>query len=199
MGTTMVEGNGMDSEAATATYLAGLNFDEMDYRTARAACFLTPAGIAMTPDWLMDTAAHADQRYKALSVLYPPGTMHTERNLMRDLSEAAMEVAAWMESQQVKSLAFAGPFGPDLPLKGERVRINKGSVVYSTNPKAEKGTVILQRDQTVQLRSADRGYINESARTDRGEARVVGSTVRWSGASGYWRWTDASNVMRLSD
>ena len=113
---------------------------------------------------------------------------------MREVRETAIEVAAWMEANQAKSLRYAGPFGPAVPLKSEIVSIQKGAVIYSTNPSESKQEVTLTRGMTVRLRAAHRGYLNTEARPDRGEKRVVNSTVAWSGAGSYLRWTDASNV-----
>ena len=56
----------MDADEATDCYLVGLNLEEKEYRQAHAACFMTPLGVEITPEWLLQTAAVADERYKAL-------------------------------------------------------------------------------------------------------------------------------------
>ncbi|HJV96921.1 MAG TPA: hypothetical protein VJ608_12825 [Albitalea sp.] len=180
-------------QGAYAWHLAGINFVEMDYRLAREACYRTPTGVLITPAWLLETATRANERYRELSFLYPAGTVHTERNLMRELTDHALEVAAWMEANGEKEAIFAGPFGPALPRKGERVQIRRGAVVYSTHPHQKMST--LQRALTVRVHSADRGYVDTAARASRTEKRVTPAHIHWVGAGGYWRWTDAENLV----
>lgn len=118
---------------------------------------------------------------------------------MRELSEHALDVAAWMEAQGMKEAAFAGPFGPPLPAKGDRVQIRRGALVLSTSPRAK--SVSLQRALTVTVHSAHRGWVEPAARcrtggrAASGERDVKGPEIHWAGAGGYWRWTDAANIV----
>lgn len=181
-------------EAGLVWSLSEQDFVEMDYGYLRQRCYRTAEGFALTPGWLLETAERAEARYRELQFRFPPGTVHTERNLMRELSEGAMEVAAWMEAKGLESAIYAGPFGPKLPTRGAKVLIRRGAEVFSTSPSVKRAE--LGRALRVTASSVDGGYIDVRAREGRNEERVRTAQVHWAGAGGYWRWTDANNIVR---
>lgn len=56
---------------AAGWYLDGVAFGELDYREARDACYVTPAGMLITPEWLLEIATRASARHDELYVHYP--------------------------------------------------------------------------------------------------------------------------------
>lgn len=188
-----MEQGGVQASAAVVWTLTERDFVESDYRTVREQCYRTAAGLKITPAWLLALAERAEARHSELSFRFPAGTVHTERNMMRDLAEHALEVASWMEATGQKEAVYAGPFGPSLPRRGSQVRLRRGAEVFSTHPtvkRAELGRVLV-----VKAHSIDGGHVDMSARAGRNERRVRNPEVHWAGTGGYWRWTDANNIL----
>lgn len=152
--------------------------------------------VKYTPATLLEMAAKAQARYEELRVQFPPGTINRERNEARELSETALACASWMESHGHTELANVGPFMTVKPRPGSRVRIRKGSRIFSTHPSIGPEGTVSTRDQAVLVRSVNAGYVDR--RYQRSSEEIVQGTVRWAGAGGYWRWTDINNVELLS-
>jgi hypothetical protein len=164
---------------------------EMDYRTAWEFSWRTNPGVVITPQWLSDVAVRAEARYKELLEAHPAGTIHDERNIMHTIAESALIVGEWMERTGLKSATFAGPFGPALPQRGQRVVIRRGAVV-----RYRGADTTTQRVQHVSVFSADRGYVDYREGSRPGQCVPVRQAqVSWAGAGGYWRDTDANNLV----
>lgn len=181
------------ANAAVVWTLTERDFLESEYRAVREQCYRTAQGFKITPAWLLEMAEKAEARHNELSFRFPAGTVHTERNMMRDLAEHALEVAAWMERRGQTEAVYAGPFGPKLPTRGGTVRLKRGAEVFSTHPQAKRAE--LGRVLVLKAYSVNGGYIDMSAREWRNEQRVRNPEVHWVGAGSYWRWTDANNIV----
>lgn len=144
----------------------------------------------LTFDDLMAFAEKAEQLYRERSALYPSGTVDDARNDARRQMENALVCAAWLERSGITALTFVGPFGPVLPQRGDRVRIAKGAEIRSTHPK-KKGGVTNGRILTVTVLDAYPGYVDRY----HGHPEVVQPKIQWVGAGGYFRWTDACNLV----
>lgn len=147
-----------------------------------------------TPASLLALAGEKEELYRQLLALHPPGTINDDRNAARDLSEIALECAQWMEGRGIAVLAHVGPFHSFVPKRGDRVRIKKGSIVFSTAPGIDRQGVVTQRAQLVTVHDADRGYFSSDGYRGSDGDRLRQGQVRWAGAGGYWRWTDLNNV-----
>ncbi len=88
---------------------------------------------------------------------------------------------------------YVRAFGPRIPSKGRMVKIREGPVVYSTHPSMRQA--VLGRDLVVKVHSADRGWVGTGVNFSGSEVVVRQAQVHWSGTGGYWRWTDANNIV----
>lgn len=151
-----------------------------------------------TPESLLQIATGAETRYKGLLVEFPPGTSNDERNDARRRMEQALVCAEWMQTGGHTELTHVGPFGAIDLKQGDRIRIRKGAVVFSTAPNIGREGVTLPRAQVVTVRSVDQGYVDTDHHyhrsRDKDASPVRQARVRWSGAGSYWRWTDITNV-----
>ena len=170
-------------------------FDAKAYRADRLGAFTTTGEHPLTPDVLLAMAERADSEYRELLKQFPPGTVHDRRNMMHEVSECALMCAEWLEQQDCKAMAFVGPFGPKMPIRGIRVVIRKGARVFGTRPGTPKEGALNTRDRTVTVRDCDRGYVDWSGiRRSGAEYNFRQARVTWAGAGGYWCWTDANNL-----
>ena len=193
MGDVAVDQGAAQANGAVVWTLTERDFLESDYRRVRELGYRTVRGFKITPGWLLELAQRAEARHGDLLFRFPPGTVHTERNMMCDLSEHALEAAAWMEGAGLTEAVYAGPFGPALPPRGSKVRLRRGAEVLSTHPKVKRA--VLGRDLVVNAHSINSGFIDMTARVGRNEQRVRNPEVHWAGSGGYWRWTDANNIL----
>lgn len=145
--------------------------------------------VTITPAWLLGVAQRANSRHLELSIEHPPGTVHLERNIMRELSESAGIVAEWMQRQAIREAIHAGPFGPALPARGDFVRVRRESVV-----RCGQQEHVSQKAQRVRVHFADRGYVDPSEIDACGRRVVRQSKITWPGTGGLWRQTDANNI-----
>jgi hypothetical protein len=172
---------------------ASSTFDVKAYRALVLAAYTTSGPVLLTPGGLLAMAEEADSEYKALLKEFPPGTVNDRRNVMREVSESAVCCAGWLEKQPCTSMLFVGPFGPQLPHRGSKVVIRKGSRVFGTNLSMDG--VLSVRDQAITVHSSDRGFVDSSGITRSGpEYGFRQAKVTWAGSGGYWRWTEANNV-----
>jgi hypothetical protein len=158
-----------------------------------------PKGIELipgpfSPASLLTLAAEQEERHRQLLEQFPPGTINDDRNAARELSEIALECARWMEMRGIAEMAHVGPFHTFLPKRGDRIRIKKGAIVFSTAPGVGREGVAVTRAQVVTVRDADRGYVSSDGFRGSGDDRFRQGQVRWAGVGGYWRWTDLNNV-----
>jgi hypothetical protein len=75
--------------------------------------------------------------------------------------------------------------------KGERVRIKRDAIVYSTHPRRKNRVVARPYAATVWDSYPEYRDPNDSD-------KMKSATVHWVGAGGYWCWTDAANVEKLT-
>ncbi|WP_404667049.1 hypothetical protein [Roseateles asaccharophilus] len=141
----------------------------------------------LTAEGLLAIAVEADAEYQRLLALHPPGTFNAERNDAREKAEQALICAQWMEKQGATTLAFVGPLG-DAPFKrGDLVRVRKGAIMRSTNPKVPRQGQAYMGTRPIKIHGIDRGYLR-----DREE--VVQPRINWAGTGGYWCWVEANDV-----
>lgn len=144
---------------------------------------------AFTADSLMEIAAAAERRYRALAAQFGPGIIHDERDDARREMEDAIAFAACMAENRVASARYVGPFGNPSSLPGERIRVAKGVRIFGTGPAMTKAGIQVGRALSVTVHSIHEGSVS------RAEAGLVRQpTVHWAGSGGYWRWTDLNNV-----
>lgn len=142
-----------------------------------------------TPARLLDLSTQQDLKYRHLLEMHPPGTVHEGRNSAHQRSEQALACAEWMERNGIERLRLVGPFGTLSFTRGQHVRLAKGSIIYGTGSGIPRGGKPLGRETAVTLHSIDPGYVDVSTR------EVRQPKVTWAGSGGYWRWTDANNVL----
>lgn len=156
-----------------------------------------------TPERLLEIAQIAEMRYQQLSILFPPGTFHDERNDSRRVMEDALIAAAWMETNGFAELKFVGSFGPvpfsrrefHVPLERRpQVRIPKGAMVHE-NHIGGPGSAA-KTSYTVRLHSFDEGWINHFP-DRRDDTMVRNPGVSWAGTGGKWRYAAMSDVVFL--
>lgn len=168
-------------------------FDVAAYRAAVRADFTVSEEL--TAARLLEIAEKSEARYQELLAQYPPGTVNDERNRMRERREAALVCAEWLERKGLPSATHVGPFGPELPARGQSVTVKKGSTVFGTGSDIGREGRVSARAQVVKVHSVNRGYIDMSGTSRPTWEQVRNAEVHWAGAHGYWRWTDANNIV----
>lgn len=146
-----------------------------------------PDGGYYTPAYLLDIANRACEDYKTLRL--SGGALFTgnEADQAYSLYRRALLCARWMLRHRHKKLRYVGPMGCANLQKGDRVRIRAGSVFFASSKFGEMTKHVLDRAQTVTVRSV----VNKGA-IELG--RVVQPSLTWYGSGGKFRTTDLNNV-----
>jgi hypothetical protein len=147
---------------------------------------------------LLDTAI--DAAFKAASIAdrieVPSIEQARLRMKCRETTEHAMLCAVYMENRGIQALKYVGPFG-SVPFKvGDKVRIRRGTQVYTTNPKYA-GSKIAGTTHVITVFDISPGWVCKDEGMQDG-IRMSQPTVRWAGTGGYWCWVDANNVEQIT-
>lgn len=148
-----------------------------------------------TKESLMEIALENQVIYENLSIEFPAGTIHDGRNRARRTMEEALFCAEWMEKEGIEELANVGPFMTTQVSKGQKVKIKKGAVVFSTLPSVPRSGIRTIRDQWVTVHYSSEGHIDHGHLRRDCKTTVEQGRVTWAGTGGYWRWTDINNIM----
>jgi hypothetical protein len=138
---------------------------------------------------LLDMAAEAEKEYLRLRKKFPPGTYNKDRNDKYAEMQNAITCASWMDRNGIIEAENVGPFNSTLVSmlkKKDRVKIKKGSIVYSTHPNIPREGIVTNKIQTVTIHSIEKGYMYPD---------VKNGSIHWVGENGYWKWTDINNIL----
>ena len=99
----------------------------------------------------------------------------------------ALLCAQWMTANHHDILPYCGPFGEVSFAAGDRVRVRKGSTIYTTKSPYQK---ISGKTNVVVITTIHAGRVDNLSV----ENCVIQPYVEWMGSAGHWRWTSPSNV-----
>jgi hypothetical protein len=142
-----------------------------------------------TAQSLLADALNHEVVYRTLLEQFPSGTYNEERNLARRKMDDAFHCAFWIEKQGHVEIPNVGPFMTIKPVKGQLVRLKRGSVIFGTGSGIPEGGKTTIRAQTIKVHYIDEGYVD---RIDR-EPKLCQGKIHWVGPNGYWRWSDINN------
>lgn len=161
----------------------------------RDDAYMTRSGDLITVEWLMEKAAAAREVYHDL-LDRTGGAFDEEMAAYRELMEAAVLCAHWLQSVGGAARAYIGPFGPPLMRRGDKVLVRPGADIVSSDP-GKPGVRSIKR-QSVVVTESYRGYIQRSALTEGALLAVVQPRIVWAGGGGHTRWTDANNIVTVT-
>ena len=143
-----------------------------------------------TPQSLLEMSVNDTNKYETLLKEFPPGTVNTERNDAHMRASKALLCAEWMEKEGITEIANIGPFLSTHIIKGQRIKLRKGSLVFGTFKGGQEG-ITLTRAQTITVHDVYSGYVDQERG---GKVALRQPAVVWAGSGGYWRRTDLNNV-----
>lgn len=111
------------------------------------------------------------------------------------LVEDAMNAALWMEEQGLAEAHQVGNFGGQHLVKGQKVRIKKGTVIRSMHPRHTRDNPkIAGRDYIITVFDTYTGHVNSHWHPHARRWAVRNHEVLWPGEGGYWCTVDSSLV-----
>lgn len=161
----------------------------------RDEAYMTSPGGLITIEWLMNKAASARDAYQDLLGSAGDG-FDEELAASRELMEAAVLCAHWLQTEGGSPRAYVGPFGPPMLCRGDKVLVRPGAIIMSSDP--GKPAVTSMKRQSVVVTESYRGYIQRSALSEGALLAVVQARIVWAGGGGHTRWTDANNVVTVT-
>lgn len=141
-------------------------------------------------------SAYAEEQraiYEELLAQHPAGSRCEGRYRAYQNMNAALLCAEWLQRSGSQSTRFVGPFSARTYRQGERVRVTKGTRIYSSKPGTGKFGDIAQRNHVITVHRFNEGFIGDMSTPSDG-ACIRHAQVTWLGAGSYWRWTDAVNI-----
>lgn len=114
-------------------------------------------------------------------------------------SHLAFAAARWMEEGGLTEVRQIGDFGGQKIAKGQRVRIRKGTIIRTTNPRYSRDNPkVAGRDYVVTAFDTYSGHIQSHWHPHDHRHAVRNSEVVWPGEGGYWCYVDTSEVEVLA-
>lgn len=155
--------------------------------------------MLVTKEELLEIACQAEQTMQAERL--PSGTMQTDK--WRDayrLHDVAFAAAKWMEEGGLEEVVQIGPFGRLDIKRGDKVRIKKGAVILSMNPKHNRDNPkIAKKDYEVVIHDVNEGWIGTHWHPHKRDSVEVHreQSICWPGEGGYWCYLDTAMVEKV--